>query len=115
MPYDTGDVLWAPDPYHEDDPHLLTGAARPWVVLSTPRYPAQGEDYLCCALTSTGQRHASLVPLGDDDWEYGRAPRPSSLDPMTVMTVKHAWVTKTVGRLAMPKVNRARNAVKGFL
>lgn len=85
------------------------------MVLSTARYPAQGEDYLCCALTSTGQRNPSLIPLDAADWEYGRAPRPSSLDPLTVMTVKQVWVTKAVGRLALPKVNRARNAVKGYL
>jgi len=114
-PYETGDVLWAPDPYHGDDPALALGDARPWLVISTKAYPNQGQDYLCCALTSKERADATLLALDAEDWARGHPRRPSSIDPQTVLTVKHGWVSRYVGRVADAKVNRARNLVKSFL
>jgi mRNA-degrading endonuclease toxin of MazEF toxin-antitoxin module len=52
-PFETGDVVWSPDPYHTDDPELAGAPApRPWLILSTTKYPNQGGDYIACALTS---------------------------------------------------------------
>lgn len=64
-PFETGDVVWSPDPYHADDPALADAPpARPWLVISTSRYPRQGEDYVCCALTSNLREDPGPGPSG---------------------------------------------------
>lgn len=105
--------MWAPDPYHSDDPHLLSGG-RPWLVLSEGGYPTQGEDYLCCALTSRLQRKASRIPLREADWMEGQPPRPSQIDPTTVMTMKHDWVAGRVGSVAGRRVEQAARLLKSY-
>jgi mRNA-degrading endonuclease toxin of MazEF toxin-antitoxin module len=114
-PYETGDVFWAPDPYHHDDPRLGSGDARPWVVVSTSGYPAQGHDYICCALTSFPADHADLIRLGPGDWSVGAPRKASQLDPGTVVTVKHGWTGRYLGRVAEAKVNEARRRLRGYL
>lgn len=113
--YHTGDVVWGPDPFHDDDPALAGGGHRPWLILSTERFPGQGEDFLCCALTSFMKVDACLVRLEAADWEHGGPTRPSQIDPSTLMTIKRRWVRHRVGSLKPPKVNRARNMVKSYL
>lgn len=96
-PFETGDVVWSPDPYHGDDPALAaTPAPRPWLILSTSLYPNQGEDYIACALTSNMRADAHAIPLAREDWVKGHPPKPSQIDPQTIMTLKHAWTTLTL-------------------
>ncbi|GEM_PF-369750 len=114
-PYETGDVFWAPDPFHGDDPRLQSGDERPWVVVSTSAFPAQGHDYICCALTSFPADHPDLVRLDAKDWPRGGPLRPSQIDPGTVTTIKHGWAGRYLGRVADAKVNEARRRLRGFL
>lgn len=113
--YQTGDVIWAPDAYHDDDPFLAAGGIRPWLIVSTGKYPNQGEDYLCCAVTSNARASDHLVPLDDKDWSHGPPRVAGQIDPQTVTTVKSDWIVRYSGRLATAKVNRARNLLKGYL
>lgn len=115
MHYEAGDVVWGPDPYHSSDPFLDQGRARPWLILSTVAYPRHGSDYICCAVTSTGRQDSSFIALRADDWEVGRLPKASSIDPQTLMVLKAAWIEHAVGRLAPAKVERAQEAVRGYL
>jgi len=111
----TGDVVWAPDPYHDDDPDLARGAGRPWLVVSTSAYPNQGADYICCALTTSRRAGRGLVALGPGDWEFGGPSKPSKVDPRTILTLKHRWVDRRVGRLSPAKVARVRASIRSYL
>lgn len=113
--FSEGDVVWGPDAYHDDDPALEGEGIRPWVVLSTDAYPRQGEEYLCCALTSNTRADETLVPLLGSDWEKPGTRKPSQLDPATVVCMKHAWVVRYTGRLAHRPVARARKLILTFL
>jgi mRNA-degrading endonuclease toxin of MazEF toxin-antitoxin module len=114
-PYETGDVFWAPDPYHNGDPHFQNDDARPWLVVSTPDYPAQGRDYVCCALTSYALDHPDLLRLDAGDWPVGGPRKPSQIDPGTVLTIKHGWTGRYLGRIADAKVDEARRRLRSFL
>lgn len=114
MPYRAGDVVWGPDPYHFDDPELDGLGGRPWVVISTPRFPAQGRAYICCALTSSNRRDPSLMLLLPGDWEVGGVPKPSRIDLLTVMVVTDSWTSLHIGRLDPAKVARVQTVVRGY-
>ena len=112
-----GDVVWAPDPFHDDDPELVKGGSRPWVVISNDSYPGQVEkrQYLCCALTSNLAEHPSMLPLAAADWEIGGSRKPGQIDAETVQVLKHHWIARYVGRVRHAKVREARKAVQGWL
>lgn len=114
-PFQEGDVVWGPDAYHDDDPTLEEGGIRPWVVLSTGAYPRQGEEYLCCALTSNVRPDETLIPLAQSDWEKPGALKPGQLDPATVVCMKHDWICRYTGRLAHRPLARARKLLVSFL
>ncbi|HWG92279.1 MAG TPA: type II toxin-antitoxin system PemK/MazF family toxin [Candidatus Thermoplasmatota archaeon] len=115
-PFQAGDVLWAPDPYHENDPDLTLGdSARPWLVVSGPEYPSQGHEYVCCALTSNLAPSPSRLPLSEEDWAAGRPRKASQVDTTTVFTVKHVWVARHIGRLRYPKYAEARKCLRAYL
>lgn len=114
-PFQTGDVFWAPDPYHDDDPALAGDAGRPWLVLSTEAYPDQGREYVCCALTSYRDDHAQLLRLHPQDWTAGAKRAGSQIDPTTVFTVHHDWTGRYLGRVASDKVRAARARLRSYL
>ena len=115
-PFETGDVVWSPDPYHTDDPELAgLPSPRPWLILSTAKYPNQGDDYVACALTSNTRADENAIPLAPKDWTKGQPPKPSQIDPQTIMTLKHHWAKRYLGRVADAKVNLARSRVRSFL
>lgn len=108
-----GDVVWALDPYHQDDPLGLFGRGRPWLVINEGTFPSEN-DFLGCALTTkSGPSH--IVELAEADWTEGRTVRPSHLDPTTIMTVKRTWIEGRVGALADAKVLEAKRRVKSYL
>lgn len=100
--FQEGDVVWGPDAYHGDDPFLRGQGMRPWLVLSTEAFPRQGEDYLCCALTSNATRSEHLVPIEDADWEKRGTMKPSQIDPQTLVTLKHDWIARRTWRTQLP-------------
>lgn len=112
-----GDVAWAPDLFHDDDPMLAAGGSRPWVVVSNDSYPGQREgiQYLCCALTSNTASHPSMIPLDVGDWDAGKPRKPGQIDAETVQLVKHHWMTNYVGRISHAKLRVARKFVGGWL
>ncbi|MHB8587112.1 MAG: type II toxin-antitoxin system PemK/MazF family toxin [Thermoplasmatota archaeon] len=115
-PFRAGDVVWGPDAYHADDPYLEKAHRRPWLIISSDKFPGSGDQYLCCALTTgvtTGPGFIELNPAAD--WEEGGTPKPSQVDTETIMTMKHRWIVDYSGRLTFAKLARARRAIKGYL
>lgn len=80
--YRSGDVFWAPDPYHAgNDP-------RPWLVLAAENIPYAGEEYICAALTQSDL--PDNVAVEADDWVVGNDPdKQSYCSPWVVATIKH--------------------------
>lgn len=118
MPYDAfraGDVVLGPDPFHDNDPMLIRGGRRPWVVINSRAYPWHGSNYVCCALTSNPAAIAACVNLQPFDWLKGAPRRPSAVDASTIMTLKHDWIGGYVGRLASTKLDEIRMTVRSFL
>lgn len=119
VPYEPGDVVWGPDPYHTGDVALETDAGRPWLVVSLPQtFPNHGTDYLCLALTSVppprGDRHR--IPLDEQDWVRGRPPKRSHVDTQTILTITHEWFgdAALVGHVRDARLYQARRLVKAF-
>lgn len=112
-----GDVAWAPDLFHDDDPALEQGGTRPWLVISNDQFPghAEGHQYVCLALTSNLAPGSAMIRLERDDWENGGPPRASQIDCETIQLVKHHWMTDYIGRVKHAKVRKARKLVAGWL
>lgn len=112
-----GDVAWAPDLFHDDDPTLAKGGSRPWLVISNDNYPGQrdGVQYVCLALTSNLAKHDSMIPLEPADWETGGGGKPRQIDAETVQVVKHHWCASYLGRVKSSKVREARKRVAAWM
>lgn len=112
-----GDVAWGPDRFHEDDPDLVKGNSRPWLVISNDTFPGQqdGRQYLTAALTSNLAEAATMLPLKVTDWENGGGGKPRQTDTETVETVKHVWLSDYLGRVKHAKVVEARKAIANWL
>lgn len=112
-----GDVAWAPDLFHDDDPTLVKGGARPWLVISNDSYPGQkaGVQYLCCALTSNLAEHDSMILLEPVDWEASGGGKTRKIDTETVQVVKHHWCSNYLGRVKHAKVREARKLIARWI
>ncbi len=112
-----GDVAWAPDLFHDDDPALAKGGSRPWLVISNDTYPGQkdGLQYVCCALTSNLAKHESMIFLEMTDWESGVRGKASQIDTETVQVIKHHWFTTYLGRVKHAKVREARKRFAAWI
>lgn len=112
-----GDVVWAPDLFHDDDPTLAKGGARPWLVISNDSYPGQkaGIQYVCCALTSNLAKHDSMLPLEPLDWENGGGGKARQIDAETVQVVKHHWASGYLGRVKHGKLRDVRKMIVGWI
>ncbi len=114
-PYSVGDVVWGPDAYHDDDPELVTGGQRPWLILSNDAYPGHGEQYLCCAMTSGSGTGAAFVEVKPTHWDQGSMRKKSHIDTETVVTMKHHWITKKQGKVHRDIRQRARKLVISYI
>jgi mRNA-degrading endonuclease toxin of MazEF toxin-antitoxin module len=112
-----GDVAWAPDIFHDDDPTLAKGGARPWLIISNDRYPGQkeGNQYVGLALTSSLAKHDSMMALEPTAWENGGGGRPRQIDAETIQVVKHHWCASHLGRVKGAKVREARKKVTAWI
>ena len=112
-----GDVAWAPDLFHADDPTLAQGGQRPWLVISNDKLPgqSQGQQYVCLALTSNLAPTGSMLRLEQDDWERGAPKRASQVDCETLQLVKHHWMSDYIGRVKHGRVREARKLVAEWI
>lgn len=90
--FDSGDVLWAPDPYNAGE------KPRPWLVLAADTLPYAGEEYICAGLTLSDL--PDNVEVGDGDWLVGNNPDQTSYcSPWVLATVKHDAIAGPQGSL----------------
>ena len=110
-----GDVVWGPDPFHDDDPEFVHGGARPWLVVSNEAFPGHGDQYICCALTSGAGVGEAFIPVRERDWTQGKPGKKGHVDCETLITMKHAWVVRLSGTLHRDVLQAARKKIKGYL
>ncbi len=75
MTAERGDVVVATDPFRDDEM-----AGRPFLVINRTETPFHGEQYITCSLT-TRTWHNERIPLTDEQWVDGGAPKSSSIMP----------------------------------
>jgi len=98
--YQSGDVVWAPDPFRD------SGNPRLWLVLVSDGVPYSGEDYICVALT-TSDLPANLE-VGDA-WITGQHPgKTSYCSPWVLATIKHDDIANPQGQVTAAFTDRVR-------
>lgn len=91
------------------------GGRRPWLVISNDQFPGQGQQYLCCAMTSGITPGASFIPLDPErDWENGGTTKRSQIDTETLITMKQRWIATYSGRLVPARLSQARRQIKTY-
>ncbi|PSQ46901.1 growth inhibitor [Halobacteriales archaeon SW_6_65_15] len=101
MSWEHGDVVVAIDPFKDDDT-----AGRPFLVISDSETPFHGEQYIALSLT-TRTWHDKRIPLEDEHWTAGGAPKSSSIMPWSVNTIKNEWIDYRQGALREDVVEQA--------
>lgn len=115
-PFESGSVVWGPDAFHDDDPHLVAQRSRPWLVVNNESLPGRGRHYICCALTSNPRAAPAAIALdAERDWAEGGTPKPSAVDPESIFTMRHDWIQRYSGRLAETRLEDARSRIRQFL
>ena len=104
-----GDVIVATDPFKEDD---TTG--RPFLILNRTETPFHGQQYITCSLT-TRTWHEDRIPLMDDHWVEGGAPKSSSIMPWSVNSIKSDWISFRQGRLNENIVDQAVAQLREYI
>lgn len=85
-----GAVVKGPDLFADHD-------YRPYVRLSDDSHPFSDEEALYAAVTTT--ERAEAIPLPGSTFAAGGLPRESYANPWTVVSIRHADIEETEGRL----------------
>ena len=108
MTAERGDVVVATDPFKD----ATTG--RPFLVINRTETPFHGDQYITCSLT-TRTWHKGRIPLADEHWVDGGAPKSSSIMPWSVNSVKSDWIGHRQGTLYEDIVDQAVTQLKQYI
>jgi mRNA interferase MazF len=108
MTAERGDVVVATDPFKDD----TTG--RPFLVINRTETPFYGEQYIACSLT-TRTWHDERIPLVDEHWIDGGAPKSSSIMPWSVNSIKSEWISYRQGTLHEDIIDQAVAQLKKYI
>lgn len=106
MAYERGTVVKGPDLFADYD-------YRPYVCLSDASHPFSDEEALYAAITTTERPKA--IELAGDDFATGGLPRDSYVNPWTVVSIRHADIAATEGRLVETATDEIASAAAGYL
>lgn len=106
MAYARGAVVRGPDLFADHQ-------YRPYVCLSDETHPFSDEEGLYAAVTTT--RRPDAVPLDGSDFESGKLPRESYVNPWTIVPIRDADIDREEARLQAPIVERIASAAAGYL
>lgn len=104
-----GHVVLAPDPFKPEGDET-----RPWVVVNNEEHPFDKQQYVVMGLT-TQTWYEERIPLDEGDYRHRTAPRESSIVPHAVASLKPALMTDYVCRIRDGPLDRAVDALTGFL
>lgn len=108
MSYEPGDVVVAVDPFRDGD-----GAVRPFLVINQSTMPFHANQSIALALT-TRSWYDNRIPVPEDAWVVGGAPKSSSIVPWSVHTVQDAWISFYQGTLHDDVVSQAIERLIGY-
>ncbi len=109
MSWGRGDVVVAIDPFKDNDT-----AGRPFLVISDSETPFHGDQYIALSLT-TRTWHDERIPLEDEHWTDGGAPKSSSIMPWSVNAIRSEWIDYRQGALREDVVERAVSHVVEYI
>ncbi|WP_433634792.1 type II toxin-antitoxin system PemK/MazF family toxin [Halomicrococcus sp. NG-SE-24] len=99
----------ATDPFKDD-----TTTGRPFLLINHTNMPFHSEQYIVLSLT-TRTWHDERIPLSDEDWVEGGAPKSSSIMPWSVNSVKSEWINYWQGTLHDKIVDRAITQLQQYI
>ena len=102
-----GDVIFGDDAFKQD-------GERPWLVVNNESHPFDGEQYVVMGLT-TRTWYDDRVPLGEDDFVEGTAPRDSSVVPHAVTSLQPHLITEYVCRVSQEAVDNSVEVLVEYL
>jgi len=105
MPYDRGEVWWAPAPFK-------ASGGRPWLIVTDDRRPFSHTE--CTVLALTTQTHDEGIPIPDDAWIEGGSDVEPAISPWFATTHKHRDLYNKQGRLAAELVTQAADALHDY-
>ncbi|WP_255171217.1 type II toxin-antitoxin system PemK/MazF family toxin [Natrononativus amylolyticus] len=108
MSVDRGTIVYAADPFKDGD------SGRPWVIISTPEMPFQGEQYIVLTL-STKTWYENRIPIETDDVIEGGLPDESSILPWAVQSLGPDAIDRTLGVLREDVVDIAVGTLVSYL
>ena len=108
MTFERGDVVYGADPFKRDN------YSRPWLIVSNDTHPFQGDQYIVLALTSKTW-HDGSVPIDDDAWTDGGAPKRSSILPWSVETIEPSDIEHRQGTIERSLVDEAVSKLTTFV
>lgn len=101
-----GVVVKGPDLFADHD-------YRPYVCLSDESHPFGDEEALYATAT-TAPREAAIL-LDESNFRTGGLPRETWVNPWTVVSIRHADIRDSEGRLAETTTDRIATATAGYL
>ena len=102
------DVIVVPFPFSD----LSAMKKRPAVVAAT----LQGDDIICCQITSEARFDNYSIKLNDNDFKEGGLQLASTIRPNRIFTADRSLISYKAGKLKEKKVKEIENAlVKIFL
>jgi len=86
---------------------------RPYVRLSDDSHPFSDEEALYAAVTTT--ERADAIPLPESAFVTGGLPRESYANPWTVVSIRHADIEESEGRLDEQTTDEIATAAAEYL
>lgn len=108
MEYERGDVVIALDPFRDGS------SGRPFLIVSSGETPFHGEQYIALSLT-TRTWYEERIPLAEEDWVDGGAPRSSSIMPWSVNSIDESLIESYQGELRVDVVDEATTRLSEYV
>ena len=102
------DVVIASDPFKD------SSGERPFLVVSDNNTPFHGEQYIVLSLT-TRTWYEDRIPLEDEDWVDGGAPRSSSIMPWSVLSIDEDNIESYQGQIREEVVDEATAQLSEYI
>lgn len=91
-----GEVVVIPFPFSD----LTQAKRRPALVVA----PLEGDDVICCQITSQNIRDRYAIPLNDSDFQRGQLKQSSNIRPNRLFTADSSIILQSVGKIRIEKL-----------
>ncbi len=102
-----GSVIVLPFPFSD----LSSSKKRPALVVAT----LQGDDVICCQITSAERFDLYALGLSDNDFKNGSLHQSSMIRPNRLFTADRSIILYSVGSLKLKKIKEVEDAIVGII